>query len=275
MYGVRGNAYFELEVRGPSHDLHSGTFGGSVDNPFNVLVRLLAELQDGQTRKVKVPGFYDRVRPLSGEERGLISHAPIDDEAGLLLTGAQELAGEEGFSLAERISVRPTIDIHGISGGFSGEGGKTVIPARAAAKFSTRLVPDQSPEEIVNLVEEFLRNLTPPTVTLDLRLLGTAQPVLIDFHTPAIRLSARAYELGVGYSPVYLRGGGSLPIVSDMIDILSKSPDQPIPIVMIGFGLPDDNSHAPNEKLHLPNFYNGIKTVIHYLDLFKNVGRQV
>jgi len=282
MYGVRGNAYFEIEVRGPAHDLHSGTFGGGVDNPFNVLVRLLAALMDEKTHRVRVPGFYDRVRPLSPEERQLISRAPIDDSAGLLFTGAPELRGEEGFTLAERISVRPTLDIHGISGGFTGQGGKTVIPARAAAKFSTRLVPDQSPEEIVDLVEKYLRRLSPPTVKLNVRVLGTARPVLIDYHAPAVRLAVKAYELGVGASPVYLRGGGSLPIVREMIDVLSNtqelrnqaqviSTERQIPIVMIGFGLPDDNSHAPNEKLHLPNFYNGIKTVIHYLDLFQNI----
>ena len=269
MYGVRGNAYFEVEVRGPARDLHSGTFGGGVDNPFNVLTRLLAALQDGQTRRVNVPGFYDRVRPLEAEERALIAHLPISDPLGLQLTGSPALAGEQGYSLAERVGSRPTLDIHGIAGGFTDAGAKTVIPSRASAKFSTRLVPDQSPVEITALIEAYLRSLAPPTVTLDMRLHGTARPVLIDYHAPAIQAAAQAYQRGIGASPVYMRGGGSLPIVWDMINLLSQPSQPEIPVVMMGFGLPDDNTHAPNEKLHLPNFYRGIETIIHYLDLFK------
>jgi acetylornithine deacetylase/succinyl-diaminopimelate desuccinylase-like protein len=256
-YGVRGNVYLELEVRGPAQDLHSGTFGGAVDNPFNVLVRLLASLQDPVTHRVNIPGFYDRVQPLSEEERQLLARVPMDDAAGLSLTGAPALAGEQEYSLVERISVRPTFDIHGIRGGFTGEGGKTVIPSKAAAKFSMRLVPDQEPEEIVRLCDAYLRNIAPPTVTLDLRIIGLARPVVIDFHAPPVHAAALAYERGIGASPVYFRGGGSLPILRDMIDILGDGGD--LPIVLIGFGLPDDNAHAPNEKLHLPNFYKGIR----------------
>jgi len=270
VYGVRGNVYLELEVRGPAQDLHSGTFGGAVDNPFNVLVRLLASLQDPQTRRVLIPGFYDRVRPLGEEERRLIAKAPLDDALGLSLTGAPALAGEEGFSLAERITVRPTLDIHGIRGGFTGEGGKTVIPAMATAKLSMRLVPDQEPEEIARLCEAYLRKIAPPTVTLEVRTIGTARPVIIDYTAPPVRAAAQAYERGFGASPVYFRGGGSLPILRDMIDVLSERSEPSrgeIPVVMMGFGLPDDNTHAPNEKLHLPNFYKGIETIIHYLDV--------
>jgi acetylornithine deacetylase/succinyl-diaminopimelate desuccinylase-like protein len=271
MYGVRGNVYLEVEVRGPRGDLHSGTFGGAVDNPFNVLVRLLAALQDGRTRRVAIPGFYDRVRPPSDEERSLIARAPINDEIGLHLTGAPVMAGEEGYSLAERISLRPTLDIHGIPGGFTGEGAKTVIPARATAKLSMRLVPDQQPEEIARLCEDYLRQLAPPTVTLDVRILGLARPVVIDYHSPPVQAAAQAYQRGIGYNPVYFRGGGSLPILREMIDVLSESPQHEIPLVMMGFGLPDDNAHAPNEKLHLPNFYKGIETIIHYLDLMGKI----
>ena len=267
MYGVRGNAYLELEVRGPRRDLHSGTFGGAVDNPFNVLVRLLAALQDGSTRRVLIPGFYDRVRPLAAEERQLIAKAPITEAVGMYLTGAPALGGESGYSLAERVSVRPTLDIHGILGGFTGEGGKTVIPSKATAKLSMRLVPDQDPGEIIRLAEAYLRSLLPPTVTLEARVIGTAMPVVIDYSVAPIRVAAQAYARGFGASPVYLRGGGSLPIVWDMIDVLSQPGHGDIPIVMIGFGLPDDNTHAPNEKLHLPNFYKGIETVIHYMDI--------
>jgi acetylornithine deacetylase/succinyl-diaminopimelate desuccinylase-like protein len=171
--------------------------------------------------------------------------------------------------LAERTSVRPTFDIHGIRGGFTGEGGKTVIPAKAVAKLSMRLVPDQDPEEIARLCEAYLRDIAPPTVALDVRIIGTARPVVVDYHAPPVRAAALAYERGIGASPVYFRGGGSLPILRDMIDILGGEGN--LPIVLIGFGLPDDNTHAPNEKLHLPNFYKGIETIIHYLELLKGI----
>jgi acetylornithine deacetylase/succinyl-diaminopimelate desuccinylase-like protein len=267
MWGVRGQVYAEVEVRGPAHDLHSGTFGGSVDNPFNVLVRLLARLQDAQSRKVLIPGFYDRVDELTPEERALIAQAPINDQVGLYLTGALALGGEEGYPLAERISVRPTLEVHGIAGGFTGEGSKTVIPSKAMAKVSMRLVPNQDPEEIAVLFEEYIRRQCPPTVSLDVRILGKAHPVKIDYKSPAVRAAAEAYQKGFGHSPVYLSGGGSLPIVHDMIETLSK-PGSKIPVVMIGFGLPDDRTHAPNEKFSIPHFYRGIETVIHYLNLF-------
>jgi len=273
MWGVRGNLYAEIEVCGPARDLHSGTFGGGVDNPFNVLTRLLAGLQDGETRKVLVPGFYDKVQELTDEERALIARAPINDEVGLYFTGAPALGGETGYPLAERISVRPTLDIHGIAGGFTDEGMKTVIPSKATAKVSMRLVPDQAPDEIAESLETHLRKLCPPTVNMELRIIGKAEPVKIDYKSPAVRAVATAYERGFGAPPVYLRGGGSLPIVRAMIDELSQPGKGDIPVVMIGFGLPDDCTHAPNEKFHLPNFYNGIETVIHYLDLFKGIPR--
>lgn len=268
MWGVRGNLYIEIEVQGPSGDLHSGTFGGAVDNPFNVLARLLAGLQDGQTRRVLIPGFYDNVEELTSEERALIAQAPINDEIGLYLTGAPALGGEQDYPLAERVSVRPTFDVHGILGGFTGEGMKTVIPSKAIAKLSMRLVPDQSPDEIAALLEAHLKKHCPPTVQMDLRIVGKADPVKIDYRVPAVQAAAIAYERGFGAAPVYLRGGGSLPIVRAMIDALSQPAKGDIPVVLIGFGLPDDHTHAPNEKLYLPNFYNGVETVIHYLDLF-------
>jgi len=266
MYGVRGNLYVEIEVRGPASDLHSGTYGGAVDNPFNVLVRLLAGLQDGATRRVLIPGFYDAVQPVSAEEKDLLAQAPITEEVGLFLTGAPALGGEEGYSLVERISVRPTLEVHGIAGGFTGAGSKTVIPSKAVAKVSMRLVPDQEPAEIARLLEAHLQRVAPPTVRWALRVMGMARPAQTNVRAPAVQAAALAYERGFGHPPIYLRGGGSLPIVRDMIDSLSP-PGGAIPVVMIGFGLPDDHTHAPNEKLHLPNFYQGIETVIHYLDI--------
>lgn len=272
MYGLRGIVYVEIEITGPERDLHSGTFGGAVDNPFNVLSRLLASLQDSETRRVLIPGFYENVREIDEGERSLIAQAPITDQVGLHFTGAPALAGERGYSLAERISVRPTLEIHGIVGGFTDEGEKTVIPSRATAKVSMRLVPDQYPEEIIELLKNHLQKFLPDTVSLNFRVLGKAKPVKIDYNAPAVKAASQAYEGGFGVKPVYLRGGGSLPIVHQMIETLSSPDGESIPVVMIGFGLPDDRTHAPNEKFHLPNFYRGIETVIHYLDLFSKTG---
>ena len=260
-YGLRGMAYLEMEVRGPAQDLHSGSFGGIVDNPFNVLVRLLARLHDPATHRVLIPGFYDRVRPLSDAERELLARAPVSDEALRRLAGVPLLVGEEGYTNLERSCARPTLDIHGLPGGFTAEGKKTVIPARAGVKLSMRLVPDQDPAEIAALFESYVRAIAPPTVNLELRTLGLARPVMVDFDGPAIHAAAEAYQRGMGHPPVYLRGGGSIPIEADFQDILG------VPIVMIGFGLPDDNNHAPNEKYNLPCFYRGIDTLIHYFEL--------
>lgn len=267
MYGVRGNLYLEIEVRGPAHDLHSGTFGGIVDNPFNVLVRLLAQLQDPETRRIKIPGFYDRVRTMSDDERALLAKVPISDEVARSLTGVPVLAGEQGYTTIERVSVRPTLEVHGLPGGFTGPGKKTVIPARASAKVSTRLVPDQNPHEIAQLFEAYLRAIAPPTVELTIHKLGASRPSVIDYQAPAIQAMAQAFEQGFGAAPVYMRGGGSLPIIAEFQDTLGA------PIVLIGFGMPDDNIHAPNEKYHLPNFYRGIETLIHYFSLLATAVR--
>ena len=261
-YGLRGLTYMEVEVRGPAQDLHSGTFGGVVDNPFNVLVRLLSQLTDPASRRVLIPGFYSRVRSLSDEERALLARLPLTDEQIRRLAGVPALAGEKGYTATERGCARPTLDIHGIMGGFTGAGKKTVIPARAGAKVSMRLVPDQDPEEIAGLFESYLRTIAPPTVELQVRKLGTARPVIVDLHGPAIQAAAEAYRLGMGFSPAFQRGGGTVPIVRDFQDLLG------VPIVMIGFGLQDDNNHAPNEKLNLDCYYRGIETLIHYYDLF-------
>ena len=261
MYGVRGNVYLEVEVQGPAHDLHSGTFGGAVDNPFNVLVRLLAQLQDGETRRILIPGFYDRVRPLDDEERALLARVPISDEAAAYLAGVRALAGEAGYSTIERVSARPTLEVHGLPGGYTGPGKKTVIPARAAAKVSMRIVPDQDPHEIAALFEDYMRSLAPPTVEIEVKVHGASRPVMVDYSEPAIQAITPAFERGYGAAPVYMRGGGSLPITAEFQDALG------VPVLLIGFGLPDDSTHAPNEKFHLPNFFRGIETLIHYYSL--------
>ncbi len=260
-HGTRGMAYMQVDVQGPATDLHSGGFGGAVDNPFNVLVRILAQLHDGETRRVLIPGFYDNVAPPDALEQRLLAQVPVSDQVIQALTGAPAVAGEAGYTAAERLTVRPTLDIHGMPGGFTGEGKKTVIPARASAKVSMRLVPDQDPAEIAALFERYVRSLAPSTVKVAVRTLGLARWSLVDLHHPAVQAAAQAYQAGFDVAPLFMRGGGTLPIVADFQDTLG------VPVVMMGFGLPDDNAHAPNEKLSLNLFRRGIETVIHYLAL--------
>ncbi|MFQ3673210.1 MAG: dipeptidase [Aggregatilineales bacterium] len=258
MVGVRGGAYLEVTVRSAKTDLHSGTFGGGLDNPFNVLVRMLAQIQDGHTRRIAIPGFYDRVRLPTPAERQQINSGLASDDMLRYLTGGQP-AGEAGFTTAERVSIRPTFEIHGMPGGYTDAGKKSVIPAEARAKVSFRLVPDQDPDEIMDQFEAFLRAIAPPTVTLHVERQSKSHPVMIDTDNPYIQAAERAYQAVFGRAPVYMRGGGSLPFAYDIQQSLGAA------IVMMGMGLPDDNPHAPNEKLHLPNFYRGIETIIHYV----------
>ncbi|MGC9039454.1 MAG: dipeptidase [Roseiflexus sp.] len=259
LYGTRGNCYLEITVRGPASDLHSGTFGGAVENPFNVLVRLLASLQDGDMRRVQVPGFYDRVRAVDDAERRLLASLPLNDAVLQAMTGAPALAGEAGYSAIERASIRPTLDIHGISGGFTGPGKKTVIPAQATAKLSMRLVPNQDPEDIARQVIDFLRRQAPPTVSLDVHILSASRPVLIDYRVPEVQAASQAFEKAFGAPAGFMIGGGTLPIAADFQEALGT------PLVITGFGLPDDNMHAPNEKLNLSCFFRGSEMIAHYL----------
>lgn len=263
-YGTRGLVYMEVTVYGPANDLHSGTFGGVVDNPFNVLVRILAQLQQGISHRVTIPGFYDRVRLPDEEERALLERVPINAETIRRLTGVPAPAGEEGFTWLERSTVRPTLDIHGIRGGFTGEGSKTVIPAVASAKVSMRLVPDQDPAEIARLFTNYVYHLAPDTVRVAVRTLNLARPSVVDFRAPAVRAAAQALTLGFGVEPLYMREGGTLPIVPDFQETLTRN------VVLMGFGLRDDNVHAPNERFYLPNFRRGIETLVHYFRLLGN-----
>ena len=261
-YGARGLLYLEVDVRGPLTDLHSGTFGGAVDNPLGVLSHLLAELRDPTTRRIKIPGFYDRVLPIKDKEREMIAQGAMTENEVIRLTCVSDLVVEEGYTTAERISVRPTLDIHGISGGFTGSGQKTVIPSSVTAKVSMRLVPNQIPDEIKNLFESYLRSLVPPTVELEVRTISSCAPVMVDYETPAISFAADACKRVFGVDPIYMRSGGSDPIAGDFQEGLD------VPVVNLGFALPDDNSHAPNEKQYLPNFFRGIETMIHYFSIF-------
>lgn len=260
VYALRGNCHVLLDITGPDHDLHSGTYGGSIDNPLNVLGHLLARLKDASGH-IMIPGFYDRVRPLSLEERELLAQTPLSEAEWLQQAGAPQLWGEGEYTLVERIGARPTLDVTGMFGGYTGAGTKTVLPSAAHAKISMRLVPDQDPAEIAALFEAFVRETLPATVRAEVRVAGLSQPVLMARDTVEMRAAAAAYEATFGRPPVFMREGGSIPVVSDLGHVLG------LPTVLMGFGLPGDRIHSPNERFYLPNFYAGIETSIRYLAL--------
>ena len=257
-YSLRGSLNLELEIRGPAVELHSGNFGGAVHNPLQALCEIVARLHDSSGR-VAIPGFYDRVRTQSDSERATMAHTgPCDAK---ILRDAQTTHGwgEPGYSLYERTTIRPALSVTGVVGGYQGPGVKAVIPARAVAKLNFRLVPDQDPHEIARLVREYVRRVTPATVCSTVRVLAAARPAVIDRRHPAMRAAALAYRRGFGASPVFLRSGGTIPIVNMLQERLG------IPTVLMGFALPDDRIHAPDEKFHLPNFFNGIATCVAFL----------
>ena len=257
-YSLRGQLALEVEVRGPKRDLHSGKFGGAVHNPLQALCEIIAQLHDRDGR-VAIPGFYDRVRDWSELEReDMRRHGPRD---GQILRDAETETGwgELGYSLYERITVRPSLSINGMSGGYEGVGSKAVIPSRAHAKLSFRLVADQEPREIENLFRPHIAQITPTTVKSVVRTSQSSKPVMIDRRHPVLRAAALAYRKAFGSKPVFLRSGGSIPVVNAFQELLG------VPTVLMGFGLPDDRIHAPNEKFHLENFFKGIATSISFL----------
>ena len=258
VYGVRGLAYFEIHVRTADHDLHSGLFGGAVDNPAIVLSQAIAGLRDSDGR-VTLPGFYDDVRPLGPDERQELARLPQGDDWWLAQTGAPRLFGETGFSANERVLARPTIDVNGFLSGFTGVGSKTVLPATAMAKISMRLVADQTPARVHQSLEAYLKRVMPPTVTWELKQLAHSLPGLAARESAVIRAAADALEAVWGKRPFLGRTGGTIPIVAMIQSILHSDS------VLMGFGLPDDNLHAPNEKIHLPTFQRGVEAYIHFL----------
>lgn len=258
IYGLRGMWAGEITVTGPARDLHSGTYGGAVHNPNAALAALLAALHDADGR-IAVPGFYDNVLVLSDEERAALARVPHGEAELLHESGAPAAWGEPGYSVVERTGARPTLEINGMWGGFTGEGFKTVIPSVARAKISCRLVPDQEPARIGELLRAHLAALAPPTVTVDVHEIHTGQPFVTHIDSPAIQAAARAYASTFEHAPIFTREGGGIPVVSTLRSVLAA------PVVLMGFGLPDDNLHAPNEKFHLPNFYRGIETSIAFL----------
>lgn len=254
---LRGLAYFEIKLYGASHDLHSGMFGGVVENPANVLCQLVAGMKD-RDHRVTLPGFYDQVHPLSEADRAELAHVPVDEQYYLKSSGAGKLVGESGYTWIECASARPTLDVNGIYAGFIGEGSKTIIPCYAMAKVSTRLVPDQDPAEIKKSLEAYLAAHVPDTLRYEVLDHSGTKASITDIHNPYIQALEGAMETVWGKRPVYKREGGSIPVVGHMQEILE------IESVLTGFGLPDDNVHAPNEHLMLSNWYRGIDALIHF-----------
>ncbi len=259
IYGLRGMWAGEVIVRGSKTDLHSGIYGGVVHNPNQALAELLAALHDANGT-VTVPGFYDNVLPLSDLERSELAKVPHGEAQILEETGVPAIYGERDFIPVERTGARPTLEINGMWGGFIGEGFKTVIPAEARAKISCRLVPNQDPARIFKLIRDHLQALAPKTVTVELLNYQGAPASMVDLTMPQMQAAVQAYEASFGATPIFTREGGSIPIVGLFQDVLDA------PVILMGFGLPDDNLHAPNEKLHLPNFYKGIRTVAAFLE---------
>lgn len=257
-YGLRGLAYFEVRVIGAKQDLHSGLYGGAVHNPAQVLCELVAGMHDDQGR-VTLPGFYEAVRPLDAVEREELARLPHGDDFILEQTGVPELYGETGYTNVERIGARPTLEINGLLSGFTGEGSKTVLPSRAMAKISMRLVPDQDPDQVMEQLRQYLEQNAPPTVHWELIKHAGGAASISDIHHPAVAAMEKALETVWGKRPLYRREGGSVPVVAKFQKELGTES------VCTGFGLPDDNLHAPNEKVHLPTFYRGIDAVVHFL----------
>ena len=256
-YGLRGLAYMEVEVTGPKSDLHSGSFGGSVHNPIQALSEMIASLHD-KNGKITIPGFYKDVLSLSKAERSSFRKLPWKDRAYAASLGLKELYGEKGFSTLERLWARPTLECNGIWGGYTGEGAKTVIPSKAFAKISMRLVPNQRSAAIARLFEKHMKKIAPKTVTVKVRSLHGGEPALTPIESPGVRAAVAALEKGFGKKPLYQREGGSIPIVVQFKQILG------IDTVLLGFGLAEGNAHAPDEFIVLDNFFGGIRTALHF-----------
>jgi acetylornithine deacetylase/succinyl-diaminopimelate desuccinylase-like protein len=263
---LRGGLSLELVVRGPAHDLHSGNFGGAVHNPLQALCDIVASLHDANGL-VAIPGFYGRLRDLGARERAYMRAVGPPDEKILADAGAERGWGEPGYTLYERTTIRPALSINGISGGYGGRGVKAVIPAQASAKLNFRLAPDQDPQEIDRLFRRHLAAIAPPTVRIAVRTSLSAKPAVTDRRHPAVRAAAAAYRRGFGVAPVFLRSGGTIPVVNLLQEVAG------IPTVLMGFALPDDRLHAPDEKFHLPTFFRGIATSIGFLDEIAQMGR--
>ncbi|BAQ09823.1 acetylornithine [Bacillus sp. OxB-1] len=256
-YGLRGLAGVQIDVRGAKGDLHSGLYGGGIQNPIHALAAIVASFHD-QEGTITVDGFYDNVRPLTDEERAAYAALDFDEEALKQEVGVTELFGETGFSHLERTWARPTLEANGIFGGFSGEGIKTVLPAEAGVKITCRLVPDQDPEEIVEKLKAHIEKHRPAGVSVTVSEFDKGKPFITPFDHPAIQAADRSYEKVYHVPTAYTRGGGSIPIVAAFDELLQ------VPVVLMGFGLDTENFHAPNEHFHLENFDKGLRVIGDY-----------
>jgi acetylornithine deacetylase/succinyl-diaminopimelate desuccinylase-like protein len=262
--GVRGLSYIEVEVTGPNRDLHSGVYGGAVANPITILAKMIASLHD-ENNHITIPGFYNDVAVATDAERKLMAQAPFNEKEYAADLGVKELWGEKGFSTNERTGIRPTIELNGIWGGYTGEGAKTVLPAKAFAKISARLVPNQSSDKITELLINHLKKIAPAYVTVKASLHHGGEPYMTPIDSKAYKAAAKAMETTFGKTPIPVRGGGSIPICA----LFEK--ELGIKIVFMGFGLDSDNLHSPNEKFNLDNFYKGIETIPHFHKYFSEM----
>jgi acetylornithine deacetylase/succinyl-diaminopimelate desuccinylase-like protein len=261
--GLRGMIYTEIEVRGARTDLHSGMYGGAAPNPFVALAHIISRLKD-ENGRILIPGLYDKVKAPTADELKAWASLPFDEEHYRETEiGSTALTGEPGFSVMERTWARPTLEVHGMPGGFTGVGAKTVIPAKALAKVSLRLVPDMTPAETFALYKAYVESLCPKGITLEVRMIHSGDPVVVSTDNAFVQAATQAMHQVFAKETVFVRGGGSIPIVGDFIRELKT------PTILMGFGLPDDNLHAPNEKFHLANFHRGIESIIRFLG---NVG---
>ncbi len=252
--GLRGLSYLEVEVTGPNRDLHSGVYGGAVANPATILCKLIASLHD-ENNHITIPGFYDDVQSLSETEREMLNQAPYDEEEYKKDLGVDELWGEQGYTTIERTGIRPTLEVNGIWGGYTGEGAKTVLPSKASAKISMRLVPDQQSDKITALFKKHFESITPEYVKVKVTAHHGGEPVVTPTDSVAFKAAEKALEESFGKKPIPTRGGGSIPIVALFEEVLG------IKTVLMGFGLDSDNLHSPNEKYDIANFYKGIETI--------------
>ena len=259
--GVRGLSYIEVEVTGPNRDLHSGVYGGAVANPITILAKMIASLHD-ENNHITIPGFYDDVAISTEEERKLMAMAPFDAKEYADDLGVKELWGEKGFSTNERTGIRPTLELNGIWGGYTGEGAKTVLPSKAFAKISARLVPNQGSDNITEILINHLQKIAPPYVTVKATLHHGGEPYMTPIDSKGYKAAAKAMETTFGKTPIPVRGGGSIPICA----LFEK--ELGLKIVFMGFGLDSDNLHSPNEKFNIENFYKGIETIPHFHKYF-------
>lgn len=258
-YGLRGLAYMQVDVTGPNRDLHSGSYGGGVNNPINVLAEMITKLKDEKGR-ILIDGFYDDVVDMTSKEREEYAKLPFDEDEYKRGLEIEEVFGEEGYSTLERVSARPTLDCNGIWGGFQGEGAKTVLPSKAGAKISMRLVPNQQPEKIEKLFSDYVKKISPPSVKVEVRSLHGGKGAITPLDSPAMHAAVEAMKKAYGKDPLFTREGGSIPVVNLFQTILNA------PTILLGFGLPDENAHSPDEHFDLENFHKGIQTCAYYLN---------